>query len=295
MQPSRAKNVFVLVVITMIASITAAQAASNPPVDKYGYPYQTLDGLLKDRKETQAWAIVQKVPRRPGDEDDRTLWKFACVANTQDFERAKEIVSTVKNFECATGHTLLLAGSTYLQLQEYERAIFFLNLAVKRDPGYEDCYSTRADAHNALKRYEEAIKDLETASKVCPRRKKEFYAKAAILLISLGQSQRALTMMEKVQINSKNLSDASFFLAKASCYSKLKRDADSIAALSQGIDICKSIKGTQKENSEYLLIRLLQEREKAYKLLNRLEAAKADHAATEKISKRFENDILGEH
>lgn len=269
------------------------QRARNNIVDKYGYPWMQLDELLRNRQERAARNLLDTIRRRPGDEDDMRLWQFACLATEQDFEKAKVVLSKVKSFDMATRRTLLLAASTYLQLQEYENSIRICQLAIKRDPAYEDIHSLCGDAYNALDRHEDAIKCFEAAAKANPRRAKEFYTKAAFLLMGLKQEPRALSMLNKVQITTNMLSDASYYLAKSTCLAKLNRPKEVVETANKGVAVCKICAPQDGHNSDFILIRLLLEREKAYKAMNNTNAARADHIEAERISKSFEDDLIG--
>ena len=83
-------------------------------------------------------------------------------AAIKDFEKAREMGSTNPG-------TWNGIGMAWKHLGNYEKALYYLNLAIKLKPGNEEFLLQRAYLFMELKNYESTIQDLSAALKLKPK------------------------------------------------------------------------------------------------------------------------------
>ena len=119
-------------------------------------------------------------------------------------------------------------------INEHQRALEKLNMAIEQSPDFAIAISLRGDIYRTLKRYEESADSYEAATRIDPYSFKDFLNLGKVSLLA-GNFQRALdAYIEAVELQSQNI-EANIGAAK--CYYQLKDYTQAIEYASRAKEI----------------------------------------------------------
>jgi len=268
----------------------AAEPSPYPDVDDFGLPVKRLENLLRKHDVNQARLLLARTPRHSNDQNERTLWKAACLCCQYKYDEAIEEFKKVEHVEKARGYVLYLAAMAYAQDQNFDKAMELSDLAIKRDRCPE-CYEIRATCHNAAKRYVEAAADYEKAAAYSSHHASGFFCEAAGALLKANRPADALALINRAPAPAKDNLDDPVLLAKGTCLERLKHYPEAIEVLSKAIGTKPKLKAANQ--ASFWLISCLKERAKCYMQLGRVADARADQTTLSKMTSSWSDDLIG--
>ena len=99
---------------------------------------------------------------------------FNTALNLQITGKAKEALKLYLKLIKGNSHNdklLFLIGTSYLQINEYDRAIHYLDNSIKINPKFQDAYNNRGIALTKKGKYKDSIRDYDSAINL----KKDFF------------------------------------------------------------------------------------------------------------------------
>ena len=267
-----------------------AEPSLYPDVDSFGLPAKRLESLLRKHDANQARLLLARTPRHANDQNERTLWKAACLCNQYKYDEAIEEFKKVEHVEKARGYVLYLAAMAYAQDQDFKKAMELSDLAIKRDNCHE-CYELRATCHNAAKHYVEAAADYERAAAFSKNHASGFFCEAAGALLKANQPADALALISRAPAPAKGTLDEPVLLVKGTCLERLKHYPEAIEVLSKAIGPKPNLKAANQ--TSFWLVSCLKERAKCYVQLGRVAEARADQTTLSKMTSGWSDDLIG--
>lgn len=167
---------------------------SNEDLDKHvalGKAYYRKGRIDLAEKEAYA-ALKPGLPKKLFDEVDAKILKAKCRLTMEDYDGAIDILKVLpqNNVSVINTHSRALVGKGKLaathedKLQEYTRAIYLLDKAIKQRPYIPTFYHFRAKSlveRNEPGDWERAVKDWDTAAKINPKDNKPWEERGNLL------------------------------------------------------------------------------------------------------------------
>ena len=129
---------------------------------------------------------------------------------------------------------LFLLGTSYLQIDEYDKAIDYLDDSIKINPNFQDAFNNRGIAFTKKKRYQESIKDYDAAINL----KKDFfdaYLNKGISLRNIDQKKFAIECFEEcIKLNPGN---SKIYNNLGNVYKDLKKYTKAVECFNKAIQL----------------------------------------------------------
>ncbi len=127
-----------------------------------------------------------------------------------------------------------LLGTSYLQTDEYDKAINYLDVSIKINPNFQDAFNNRGIALTKKKRYQESIKDYDAAINL----KKDFfdaYLNKGISLRNIDQKKFAIECFEVcIKLNPGN---SKIYNNLGNVYKDLKKYSKAVECFNKAIKL----------------------------------------------------------
>ena len=149
----------------------------------------------------------------------QTLAKYTSEISKQWLSTAEGIYST---------------GMSFLWMEDYKKALFYFEEAIKKNPRYAEAYFLIGYCNGQLGRYQEAIAAFEQAIRIKPDYA-EAHCNLGVVYLELGRYQEAIEASKRAISSKPDFADAHFNLGWA--YGRLGRYTEEIEAYKQAIRI----------------------------------------------------------
>ena len=158
-------------VVPLFFSAVIANDQSDNAVKAFGNDTVTLDTLFAELKKATSLAEAQRV--------ERIIWA------KWHWHKIPRLSQELK------------LGTTYLQENNFKKALYIFNKIIKEAPAFSEAYNKRATAYFLMKKYEKSLMDIKATLTLEPR---HFGALSGMGLIFMnrGDFQRALVAFTAV-------------------------------------------------------------------------------------------------
>ncbi|CAN5486983.1 hypothetical protein BH11CYA1_BH11CYA1_20740 [soil metagenome] len=266
------------------AYISAPPTAANKTL-----PIKQLDAALEALKYDQVDALLARVRETKVNANALHLWRGLAYWGHQRYEEAGEQFDLCTNFDDAALRRLYIIGTTYFKLEECDKAIKAVSLAIAKHPA-RDCYSCRANCYVAIKKYKEAIADFFMAAKLSHKYRPVFLSRAANIMRVEKRYSEAIATYSDAMKNTEDNFLVLALLGRALCYQETNKWDAAAKDCTAAINVLNtSYSGDMRMthlSDGYIC------RAKSYDHLGKAALAKADRQAHEKIGAALANEFL---
>ena len=165
---------------------------------------------------------------------------FNTALNLQITGKAKEALKLYLKLIKGNSHNdklLFLIGTSYLQINEYDRAIHYLDDSIKINPMFQDAYNNRGIALTKKGKYKDSLKNYDNAINL----KKDFFDAHLNKGISLNKIEQFIKAIECFNLCIKLKPDESkIYNNLGNVYRNLKNYEQAVKSYSKAIQLNKS-------------------------------------------------------
>ena len=206
--------------------------------------YKNAARLFKDHKHTEAIATFSRIISNP--RASRSMKNKALIGRSQSFLIINQPTLAIADLKqinynssekTLTGNKELILGVAYIQAKHYPKAIKHLTLAIKYLPNDESAYANRSVAYQAIKNYNAAAIDLETALKLNATPSSIY--NLAVLEKERKNYTRCFNLLSQLE-NQKSGIYANVFLQRGLCAKKLNKPNQALKDFLKAASIDKS-------------------------------------------------------
>lgn len=162
---------------------------------------------------------------------------FNTAFNLQIAGKAKEALKLYLKLIKGNTHNdklLFLIGTSYLQIDQYDRAIHYLDNSIKINPKFQDAYNNRGIALTKKNKYEDSIKDYNIAINL----KKDFFDAYLNKGISLNKINEPIKAIECFNLCEKlNPNESKIYYNLGNVYRNLKNYEQSVKSYGKAIQL----------------------------------------------------------
>ncbi len=261
-------------------------------VSANGLPIGKLVVLLQGRRVVEIRKLLEQIPARTSDADERRLWTAACFSSEGRYDKSILLFNQAKNLGDAPVVILVAAAKAYAVEGQYDKATKLCDLVIAK---YEmkEAYRIRAGCYSSTNRLIEAAADFEKLASIDRSSSDAYLCKAGSLLIKAGKNDKALAIVERGLRTTSGKSPAPLYLVKAESCKSLGRWQDAIEAISEAIRLTRLHPANSLGDDEFILSTCYKERSYCYKKLGKDNLAKADLQSLNDISKATADEIIG--
>ena len=162
---------------------------------------------------------------------------FNTAFNLQMAGKAKEALKLYLKLIKGNTHNdklLFLIGTSYLQINEYDRAIHYLDNSIKINPKFQDSYNNRGIALTKKNKYKDSIKDYDIAINL----KKDFFDAHLNKGISLNKIKQPIKAIECFNLCIKlKPNESKIYYNLGNVYRNLKNYEQAVKSYSKAIKL----------------------------------------------------------
>lgn len=260
----------------------------------HGLPLGRLNQYAFGRGYKKTRELLKKTPKTPGDELERKMWEACANAMERRYEEGlagfKELEKT-KVLDTAPPSVWILHGLVYAEDQQFEKAIQIFTKVVAKG-NFIGCYIRRAGCYASTNQLLLAARDYESAAKLSEFGSRANLTKAATFLIRLKRYDEALADLDKAAKTKRGEGSATLWMVRGDCYKRMGRDKDAIAAISTAIKYALEKHGKKgEETTTIILPTCYKERAQMYEKLGKKDLAKADWAMHQKLTEGVMDEL----
>lgn len=260
----------------------------------HGLPLGRLNQYAFGRGYKKTRELLKKTPKTPGDELERKMWEACANAMERRYEEGlagfKELEKT-KVLDTAPPSVWILHGLVYAEDQQFEKAIQIFTKVVAKG-NFIGCYIRRAGCYASTNQLLLAARDYESAAKLSEFGSRANLTKAATFLIRLKRYDEALADLDKAAKTKRGEGSATLWMVRGDCYKHMGRDKDAIAAISTAIKYALEKHGKKgEETTTIILPTCYKERAQMYEKLGKKDLAKADWAMHQKLTEGVMDEL----
>ena len=196
---------------------------------------------------------------------------FNTALNLQITGKAKKALKLYLKLIKGNSHNdklLFLIGTSYLQINEYDRAIHYLDNSIKINPKFQDAYNNRGIALTKKGKYKDSIRDYDSAINL----KKDFFDAHLNKGISLNKINQSIKAIECFNLCMKlKPNESKIYNNLGNIYKNLKNYEQAVKSYSKAIQLNKNYaeaycsRGTLLQNFNHMEL-AIEDYEKAIKL-----------------------------
>lgn len=260
----------------------------------HGLPLGRLNQYAFGRGYKKTRELLRKMPKAPGDELERKMWEACANAMERRYEESlagfKELEKT-KVLDTAPPSVWILHGLVYAEDQQFEKAIQIFTKVVAKG-NFIGCYIRRAGCYASTNQLLLAARDYESAAKLSEFGSRANLTKAATFLIRLKRYDEALADLDKAGKGKRGDTSATLWLVRGDCYKQMGRTNDAIAAISTAIKYAMEKHGKKgEETTTIILPTCFKERAQLYEKVGKKDLAKADWAMHQKLTEGVMDEL----
>ncbi len=254
-------------------------------------PIAQLDASFGKYNGARIRSLLAKVKTTPANANAISLWRGLACYCLGRHEEAAEDFDRCSDFKDASPKHLYAVGFVYSRVDEYQKAIKFFTLVLKKLPDSES-YFCRGDCYASLKMYDQAISDYLLAAKLSPSRRGQYLGSAAFVLRSQRKYPEAIANFTEAIKNSPIAFLPSNLRARALCYQDLNRWSEAVRDYSETIKILQTVYKGEKKS--IFLSESYFQRAKCYDKLGKPALAAADRRRHAQIGATLAGDVLSD-
>lgn len=260
----------------------------------HGLPVGQLNQYAFGHWYKKAQALLKQTPKQPGDELERKMWEACVNAMEKRYEESLEMfkeLEKTKVLDTAPPSVWILHGLVYAQDQQFEKAIQIFSKVVAKG-NFIGCYIRRAGCYASTNQLLLAARDYESAAKLSEYGSRANLTKAATFLIRLKRYDEALADLDKAGKGKRGDASATLWMVRGDCYKQMGRTKEAIACLSTAIKYAMEKHGKKgEERTTIILPTCFKERAQLYEKLGNKDLAKADWAMHQKLTEGVMDEL----